>query len=164
MSNVETPTTATPMAARTIPPATTLRSVFLSDGVMAASATSGFARAAAVPTVTAAVSFSVLRLRRKGREEVVRATSNESRRASEKNRVRTNASCAMYLDGGSRDRSSRIDRCATRRVAVAIDARSRDATCRVARDAMPRGAAARGPARGRAARSIAPRRRGLERR
>ena len=62
MSKVDTPMTAAAMAARTMPPATTERRVFLREGVMAASATRGLARAAAVPAVTAAVIFSALEL------------------------------------------------------------------------------------------------------
>lgn len=62
LSKDDTPTTAAPMAARTMPPATTERRVFLREGVMAASATRGLARAAAAPAVTAAESFSTLAL------------------------------------------------------------------------------------------------------
>ena len=62
MSKVDTPTTAAAMAPRTRPPATTERRVFLREGVTAASATRGLASAAAVPTVTAAESFSTLEL------------------------------------------------------------------------------------------------------
>ena len=54
--------TAAAMAARTMPPATTERRVFLREGVTAASATRGLARPAAAPAVTAAASFSVLAL------------------------------------------------------------------------------------------------------
>jgi len=54
--------TAAAMAPRTRPPATTERRVFLREGVTAASATRGLASAAAVPTVTAAESFSTLEL------------------------------------------------------------------------------------------------------
>ena len=62
MSKVDTPMTAAAMAPRTRPPATTERRVFLREGVTAASATRGLASAAAVPTVTAAESFSTLEL------------------------------------------------------------------------------------------------------
>ncbi len=58
LSNVLTPTTATPIAARTIPPAATLRSVFFREGVIAASATRGLAKAAADAAASAAVTSS----------------------------------------------------------------------------------------------------------
>lgn len=68
MSKVDTPMTAAAMAPRTRPPATTERRVFLREGVTAASATRGLASAAAVPTVTAAESFSTLELLGAGAE------------------------------------------------------------------------------------------------